>query len=294
VIELRWKTSVSASCLHAAACHRAGIPAADPHYAAALDEPSAALVGEIAHAGWPVDSVIAELAAFAPEYENNRELVTRALTRLRIPPNNGGTLVRVAGAIADLEAALVRSQPQLVDELAVRGEPLRQQWEARGPGLLREVVNLTDEGVVPDAAEVVLVLPYAGGHGMAYPRANRVTFEAMLFSLHADLPEVVRLAWLLAQLNSDLPRYSDALPPGHAAGAVGLAVATPVLAGAELVELARCDEATLAKALEAWRIPSLQPADAAARLWVWWSTWLEHPKNWPVAVAALDQMLAVP
>jgi hypothetical protein len=237
--------------------------------------------------------VIPQLASLSAEYENNRELVTRSLAKLRIPAIEG-QVSRVAGAIADVEAALRRARPEIVEELAVRGGPLRQQWEARGPGMLHQLQRLTDEAVVPEFAEVVLVAPYAGGHGVAYPAQNRVALEAVLVNPLPELPETVRTAWLISQLNSDLPRFADSLAPGRGARAFQLAMLAPALDAGVSVELvASCDEAAVNAALDAWRLRDGLPADAAARLWQWWSTWLDGASNWPVAVAALDQLLAV-
>lgn len=289
-VELRWKSSLSATCLHAAVCQRAGLAAADPALAAALAPSATALADEIADAGWPVDGVLTQLASLAAEYDNNKELTTRALARLRI--TGGGYVNRVAGRIADLEAALRRYQPEIAEELAVRGRPLREQWEARGPGMLAEVGRLTEASVVPDSAEIVLVSPYAGGHGIAFPSVNRIVMEAVLVNPHPELPETLRLAWLLCQLSSDLPRYADAVGAARVQGAASLALVPAVLAAAEAVELSRCDEASIAAALEAWRPAEPWPRDAARELRSWWNAWLDGPTSWPVAVAALERMRA--
>jgi hypothetical protein len=118
-----------------------------------------------------------------------------------------------------------------------------------------------------------------------------VTFEAVLANPHAELPEAVRLAWLVGQLNGDLPRYADALPSGRAARACGLAMLAPALDAAQEVEAARCDEATVKLALEAWRAGADLPSDAASIIWQWWGAWLDGADKWAVAVAALDAML---
>jgi hypothetical protein len=270
---------------------RAGLAAADRQLAQTLGEPAARLFGEMGMAGWPADAMLQQLAALSAEYENNRELVTRSAARLNLPPVDDAIVTRIVGAVADLEATLMRQQPELVDELAVRGGPLREHWEARGGGLLREVARLTEDAVVPASAEVVLVSPYLGGHGVAYPWQNRVTIEAVLVNPLPELPETVRLAWLACQLNADLPRYADVLRPGTAGRAIRLAMVPPVLAAAASVELLPPDGAPVEFALDAWRLAGELPANAAEQVGQWWNTWLDHPQSWPVAVAALDRML---
>jgi hypothetical protein len=293
--EIRWKASLSATCLHAAWCRQAGIAAANALPGEAIARPADALCHEIGNGGWPVDAVLSQLAALASEYENNRELVTRALARLQIFPVES-VVGRVAGGIADLEAALRRVQPEIVEELALRGRPVMEQWHARGPGMLNQLARSTDEAVVPETAEIVLVAPYAGGHGVAHVAVNRVTFEAVLVNPHAELPETVRLAWLLGQLNSDLPRFADALPSGTAdatfrATTFRAAMLAPALTAGEVVELTRCDEVMLDTAIDAWRLRDELPTDAATRISGWWQAWLDRPLKWPVAVAALGEML---
>jgi hypothetical protein len=290
-VELRWKSSLSATCLHAVACRRAGLAPANPALAAARDSAAEALVAAIVGAGWPVDAVVKLLAGLASDVDNNQQLVTRAATRLNLVAA-GAVVSRIAGAIADLEAVERRMQPELEAELAARGRPLREQWEARGPGLLAEIARLTEPNVVPEAAEIVLLAPYVGGHGAAYPALNRVVLEAVLVNPWPELPETVRLAWLLCQLQSDLPRYGEALPGGRTHELVSLAVMPAVLAAGEAVELTRCEGGLIAEAINAWGPHPALPCDAAERILAWWNAWLELPKSWPVAVAALDQMLA--
>lgn len=290
--ELRWKTSLSATALYVALCRARGIEpvdaAAGPELTPAVD----ALVAEIEAAEWQPLPLLQQLISLATELDNNSELVARAVTRLRLPPRDSSASVRIVGAIADLEAALLRAQPNLAEELAVRGGPLREQWETRGPGMMREIGRLTEEQAIPHAAEMVIVSPYVGGHGIAYPPQNRVIFAGMLFNPLPNLPETVRLAWLLAQLNGDLPRYADLLPVDRRESVFAAAMLAPTLAAAQEVELATCDEPALVAAFEAWGLAAEFPPDSPARIWTWWNAWLDQPATWPVAVAALDRLLA--
>lgn len=291
--ELRWRTSVSATCLHAAACRAAGLAGADAQLAAAIDVPSDRIAQEISAAGWRLAETLDQLTALAAEIDNNRELVIRAAARLRQAEVDQPTLVRLAGAVSDLEAALSRAQPALAEELPLRIRPMREQWEALGPGMLLEIGRLTEGAVIPAAAEIVIVAPYAGGHGAAHVQYNRVTLEGVLVNPIPELPETVRMAWLLAQLNADLPRFSDVIPRGRSAAVFRLALLPPALAAAEAVEQGQCNEAALEHALTAWRLYDANAAPGVAtHLWNWWNAWLDHAQSWPVAVAALEQLLS--
>lgn len=290
--ELRWKTSPAATALYLAYCRACGMTAADGDLDGAIAAQADALVAEIDATACPRIELLAELTSLTAEIDGNRELIARAVSRVHpasLPPE---ALTRLAAAIDDVEAALANARPELAEELAMRVRPMREQWEARGPGLLRQIGRLTEDAVVPSAAEIVIVAPYAGGHGLAHPRQNRITLEGVLVHPHPQLPEPLRLAWLLAQLNSDLPRYADALPPGRSAFAFAVAMAPATLAAAQEVELATCDELTLGSAFEAWGLSGVLPADAPQRVINWWNAWLDQAATRPVAVAALERLLA--
>ncbi|MGI9430347.1 MAG: hypothetical protein ACR2NM_16920 [Bythopirellula sp.] len=290
-MQLRWKASFSASCLHAATSMHEGLPIADSKIAGLLQAPVAALTSELTACGFAVEATLPLLAGLAADFENNRQLIERAAQRIQgAGAISGAAISRLAGCIADLEAAWLREQPNLVEELAVRGRPLRESWEARGPGLLRAAETLTVENFIAPAAEIVLVSPMVGGHGRAYLSANQVAVEAVLTNPHEDLPEFMRLGWLLAQLHLDLPVLSEPIPPDRLPQLASVATLPLVLAAAESVELATLDQQTLDRAIQCWYLPSL-PADAATTLLDWWSAYRADNIRWPVAMAALAQML---
>ena len=137
------------------------------------------------------------------------------------------------------------------DELPLRIGPLREQWNARGPGLLRRLVlqalqagwqeHSDEESDEPQ--RIVIVPPVTGGGGWASGRQSVVLFEGLLANPWRELPETVRLAWLLAQ--------SLLVPPSLPTDAIGLLLDLAVAAG-EYVELNRDDEATRKLARTIW------------------------------------------
>jgi len=291
-MELRWKASFSASCLHAAACLSEGHAGIDTTVVALLQPAADQLFQELGACGLAADSTLPLLVGFAAECENNRQLIELAVRRIRGPGAvSEAAISRLSGCIADLEAAWLREQPTLVEELAVRGRPLREHWEARGPGLLRQLTDLTVANFIAPAAEVVLVSPLVGGYGRAHLLSNRVTFEAVLTHPDPELPETLRLGWLLAQLNLDVPILSESIRPSAVPRLASLATLPLVLAAAESVELATCDEATVARAISCWHIAPPQHDDAPRRLLEWWHAYTVSDRRWPVAMAALDHML---
>ncbi|MEQ8209840.1 MAG: hypothetical protein RH917_08400 [Lacipirellulaceae bacterium] len=287
-LELRWRTSLSATCLHAAVCQQQGLPTVDDQLAVAIAPVAAALHTELMMLGDPRKALL-ELCSLSAEYENNRELAERTVARLTT--GDPTAVSHLEGHITGLEAALLKVQPEVAEQLAVRGRPLQEQWEARGPGLLRAMGRMTDPAIVPEFAEVILVSPYVGGHGTAHSRNNRVVYEAVLTNPVAEIPETVRLAWLLAQLNYDLAAFTDQVSPARLAVVAPLANLPAALAAGEEVELTTCDTQKIEAALAAWHLTSDLPAGAANTLWQWWNTVQNGQQRWPVALAALEAML---
>jgi hypothetical protein len=196
----------------------------------------------------------------------------------------------IASTIAGVENAFLPAVPNLTAELELRERPIREQWEARGPGMLQQIVVLTEANILPERCEVVPVLPVLGGGGVAHLLYNQVRIEAVLANPVADLPEVVRLAWLISQLQLDLPAYGEHVHPDRLPHVARFAMLPVSLAAAEYVDLARLTPETVGRAIAAWRLTVPPDVDGPATVLQWWQTYLDTRPPWPVALAALDQM----
>jgi hypothetical protein len=321
-MQLTWKASESTSAFYTAQMLSEGFATASGDFTAALAATFAPAI-EVARAEFeaaklPTDRLFAQLTALsAAGAEDNRRLIEQAIAKTVGPsPSLTASANRLASTLGGLRAAFLTAyrstavpnhteleDRELVDELLLRGRPLMEQWEARGPGLLAQIrrslntnhtspSNDADENLLVEYATITLVYPILGGHGLAHRSVNTVTFEAVLTNPDPSLPETLRLAWLLAQLNLDLPKYSEHLPADRRELLGQLALLPPVLAAAEFVELAHLHESTLAQAITTWRIPiAADPAATATTLLTWWHTLQDSATPWPVALAALDQML---
>jgi hypothetical protein len=286
-MEIRWKASFAASCVHAVLGREQGFAAVDAELGELIDEPAEVLVAAIRENNLPVVTILAALESLASEFDNNRQLVEVALRR-----HHGGApehvVSQLAAALGVLESKLLAARPEMVEELALRGRPLQAQWQARGPGMLRQLAKLTEETFVAPAAEIVLVTPWGGGHGQADLKANRVIFEAVLTNPHDDLPEALRLGWLLAQLHADVPIYAEAISPGQLERLAALGTLPAILAAAEEVEWATCDAATIMWALQCWYPVAVPAAEVLTR---WWQTYARGDRPWSVAWRALEPLL---
>jgi hypothetical protein len=293
-IELRWLASTSASALHAAEALSRGESLVDERLQASLEAPTERLVDEIEEAGLAPFDMVPLVAALAMGIENNRELVEVAITKLRGRSDSlADSVGRIAGRVADVEAAFRRTLPDVADQLILRGQPLRQQWDARGPGMLVHFGRLTDEMLIPKEAQVALVYPVLGGDGVAHLRYNSVRIESVLANPHGELPEVVRLAWLLCQLNLDVPIHSENVEPARLPQLARLATLPGVLAAAQYVELVQDAASLLPFALSAWRVVPPEDAAAVAELVeAWWRTYHESEIRVRIALSSLDRMLS--
>ncbi len=141
-------------------------------------------------------------------------------------------------------------------EMQLRLRPLREHWEARGPGMLRHLQTLLPWIEAPSRIDVHLVEPQNGGGG--FVAEDEIRFEAVLANRHPQLPEIVRLAWLIVCQST------------KATDMQALALIPPTLASAEYVELSRCDEATIEMAMSEWL--SASSALTGSKLVQWWNT----------------------
>ena len=289
---LTWKPGILNSALHAAGAIARGKTLVDPVMAAALAEPAAALQDEIVASGVPAAAFRRALAGFATQFDAPRQLVERALVKVQGNSTKGNlNVAKLTAVLTAVVQAFQKVAPNAAEDLRLRERPLREQWEARGNGLLRQIAKMTDERLIANEATVILVQPVLGGGGEAHLQQNAVSFEAVLTNSVPQLPEVVRLAWLLAQLQCDLPVFSDHVNSQRLPHVAAFALLPAVLQAAAEVELGPFSVAQITLALETWQLPKLADLDLPNVIHDWWQTYSVDKPAWPVALTALDQML---
>jgi len=294
-MQLRWIASTRASWAHAATAIARGESLADAEVASQLAPPVAMLEKWLAEQGVP-GTFWDHLPALSTGIVRNDELATVALTKT-IGRGRGAELSTwLAAILREIELPWLRLFPDLTDQLALRSKPLCEQWDARGPGVLKTFGNLTEAELLIEQADVVLVQPVLGGGGTAQLAYNSVRLEAVLANPLPELPEIARLAWLLAQLNLDLPGYRELLsqtdvshPPDEICA---LAVLPPILAAASDVELLSFEPSTLRLAIHRWVGVTNEVNAVADTLLTWWDTYRGSRPPFAVALRALGEMLA--
>lgn len=286
-MEIRWIVSAAASSLYAAGQLLRGRVLVDTPLAEKLKEP----VEEFATAAqaWQLDPslLVNALTAISVEPISFTEQALAAVRKTCGSSRNLPIITAVAGWLPEVQNFFTEVHPNALVELELRSSPLREQWEARGPGLWAQLRKLLGPQSLVENADVILVQPVTGGGGVAHVTANRVSFEAVLANPHQQLPEVMRLAWLLAQLQLDLPDLQGNLTASCAYEIGALAAVPAVLQAAYDVELCPPLEQVLPAALPAWRQPSVD----ADTLLAWWETYQADRPPWGVALAALDQLV---
>jgi hypothetical protein len=250
------------------------------------------LARQVAATGVSAEQFWSHLIALAAEIDGNRELAETAVRKtLHSGVVPDAPIAALVGSISDAEAAFHAATPNLLDQLELRSGPLIEQWNARGPGIFTRLTAITERTLAVESADVVLVYPALGGCGVAHLPYNSVRIEAVLANPVAEIPEVVRLAWLIAQLNIDLPRFSERINHDQLLPVAALAMIPPVLLAAEYVELCEYDTATIQLALDHWNMNSCTTDNTAQILMDWWATYADSRPDWHIALEALAEMV---
>ena len=297
--QLRWIASTTASSFHATAALLQDAPPADTTLAAALAPAAADLETTFTEAGIDLNVALRALVPLSVGSTSRHDLADVLLRRVRgHNPRHELLVTRLAAVLNDIEQAQQFCHPQLVDELEVRSGPMRMQWEATGPGLLKVIGDLTQPDLIVETADVVLVHPFLGGDGAAHLDFNSVRLEAVLMNPIEGLPETLRLAWLVSQLNLDLPLHSETIGRDRLPLVAAASMLPAVLAAAEHLGIAQCNLETLALAVKSWRLPTqTEPTDStcdtiAAAIDQWWQACLQKRVRPAVSLAALNQLLS--
>jgi hypothetical protein len=290
-LRLNWLASPSASCFYAAAQLAAGRKPVVPAVAAALERPTADLLRFLIDRNTAIEPFFDHLIPCAAVTAANRDLARTVLTKVAGRDRAESLAELTAGLLTGCEQAYFRAFPNLANELELRSRPLRELWDVGGPGLLVGAGRRTDRRLIVDEATVVLVQPFSGGGGTSHAPYNLVTIEAVLANSLPQLPETVRLAWLLSTLNADLPDFVELLKAGTAATVMQLALLPAVLEAAADVDAVRPKDSLLAEAADAWNVPRPAGEQTIAVVEKWWKFRQANQAPWNIALTALEHLL---
>ncbi len=289
-MELQWKANAQLSGYHAAWCV-AHCPQQVRNIAAPLQEAAMELHSLCGQLNLDANRFWNQILTLAPVADTPRELAQRLMPRLGL--TSGEQQTRLSACLTHCRSQFSQAYPNYLPDMALREGPLRSLWEAQGPGLLHMMGGFTEEQLIIGQAEVVLVQPIVGGMGQAHLTTNRVHIEALLTNTARELPETLRLAWLLAQLDFDRPVHSELLNTIRLHAVAGLAVLPSVLMAGHELSICHYSPELVQQAIEFWKlmIPSMEAHQLAIVVSTWWETYQAARPPWRVALAGLDQML---
>lgn len=197
--------------------------------------------------------------------------------------------------ITELIALFNRSLPRFAEQIEFRTRPLQDQWLGFGNGLIKHIGRLTACEAIPEQVRVVPYHPVLNGFCESFIPENAIGLEAVLTNPIPELPEVLRMAWGIAQLNLELPLFSEAIDRNTLSRVAPLVMLPPVLAAAQVMELSQCSNAVAEIAIEHWHIPVPKDrdihTDIVPTLMSWWETFLQSKPSLHIGIQALAKML---
>lgn len=290
--DLRWIASVPASGLHAAAAIDRGFVIADDELENSLSPQVDVLQHLINGTSIPREPFWRHVVPLSATIDSTQHLAEVVLRKILNPGQLSSIGTRtLVETLSAMEHNMRRAVPGLVDELAQRAGPLRAQWKAHGVGLLSLIAQLTEQQLIVPQADVVLVHPTMAGGGEAHLFYNSVRIEVVPEGPQSQLPELVRLGWMVSQLNNDLPVHSEMIHAETLPLISNLAMLPPTLSAAEQLGLARYDIQTVRLAIAAWHIRGPAGVDLAESVTQWWDIYSASPPQWSVALTALSRMI---
>ncbi|MCA9127527.1 MAG: hypothetical protein KDB22_10595 [Planctomycetales bacterium] len=288
-MHLEWQFNSLLNPIHAAWCFTTAAEVENP-LAFGMQDVSSELSELARQMHVPASRFWEAMLTIAPLVDFPDELASRVLSKFgRSAPTD---VQRLAAAIRECIAQFAQAFPNYENEIRMRQAPLRSMWEAHGPGLLVEIGRLTEADLLVEQAQIILVQPILAGAGYAHLATNRLHMEAVLTNRFQELPETLRLAWLLSQLDCERPVYSEMINAFRLRSLVGVAMLPACLQAATTLELSSMSPETLLLAMSAWQIqPSSSKAVTLVEVMqVWWETYQASRPEWRTALTALNEM----
>ena len=154
-------------------------PTIDARLADALAPSAGTLATAITTSDIDPDEFLRHIIPLAAMAGSDRDLASDAFFQVCGHRPTEELVSELAAHIAAVRDAL---EGQTTDAMAtrVRSGPLRELWEARGPGLLAAIGRATERTLLVERAVALPVQPICGGGGDAYPAQGSIAIEAVL------------------------------------------------------------------------------------------------------------------
>jgi len=299
---IRWSASPKLSEIHAAQTVALGRPVVDRRTEQALVAPATEINQRLLSASIDVNTFWQRLfqeALFDPENPRGCEIALMAggCSELQVEQ----TAKAIGSRLGECRLAFHRRYPKLSEQLALRSQPLSQRWAMIGPGMLSAISTQIWGGPAPQQwwpprVEGVMVQPIRGGDGGFDVDAGQFWMEALLTDVEPAVPEVLRVAWLVTRLATEIhtreksSEDSTSLP--WALGSVPL-----VLSAAAELDLISTASLPIETAVTTWHLGDRAIGRVTQQ---WWDDWQGESSTrstagtpLPVALRNLRQQLRV-
>lgn len=195
--------------------------------------------------------------------------------------------------------------PRLAEQLRLRYSPLKQAYEAYGPGIVRSIGNRIWNGAPPKdwwpgKVTVHAVQPIHSGAAGRSSSQTTVWIEAVLTDISPLVPEWLRLVQQLTEMAVDTHTRTHASNFSNESASTGtelpwsLAMVPLVLEEAKDRGLVGGGDLPLAAALDLWQLPETQHNDLNSLSIVlgrWWTDIGSQAQAFPIALKQLSAQL---
>ena len=268
------------SVIHAADKTRRGCPDLDQRLDSALADPVSALTEAARSADLAEERLWRFLLPISCLHDDAAEVAARLGKELGGLPGPDAFCQDLAKLIETLAQRMDEASPGWRQQLVHRQRPLREHWETIGPGLISQLSEQLRCELKHGEAKVHMVHPASGGGGGAHPHHGSIRIEAVLTNSLPQLPETLRMAWLLGQLVVS-PVDHESLP---------FALLAATLAAAAAIDVIRFDDAVMELALTHWDLPS-SDRKLGPRLRHWWEGFSQSHLTWDDGLRQLSVSL---
>lgn len=288
--KVSWKHSAAGSVLYAAAAVAQNLPLNDPRLNRLLVPAVDDINTQLGASDLDWRDFWQAMVKGGFQSRDDLELCENALQAAGCSSLTVDTMAKaISGAITDLRLLFGERFPKLAEQLPLRSGPLRTAWEAYGPGLLRQIAKLTHDELLPQRVTVWFVQPVAAGGGDADAKSKTVWMEAMLTNVDTQVPEVLRLAWLIARVGLGHENANRFVDPGRLPAVASTALVPIVLAAGRELDLLPTEAWPVPQATQLWlRNTAAKRSDIIQS---WWRQLSSGETPFPVAIKALDRML---
>lgn len=292
-LTVRWRYDLQLSVIHAAYVVATDSVCSDARTQAALVQPATNLNNRLLSASIDVAEFWHQLISQHLDDGGNARALEVALlqagcSELQLEQTAGA----IANCLGECRLAFQKRFPKLTEQLKLRSKPLRDGWDKMGQQLLDNIARTIWKDDPPDEwwpprVDGLLVQPLRGGDGDFDVASRTFWIEALLSDIDPEVPEVLRIAWLLTQLAIEL-QMREKSSETVTGMPWSLAAIPIVLSAAGEMGLSSGDMLPIAPACSLWRIGDDSTAQTVQK---WWLQWLHSDSPMPVALKALDRML---